>query len=244
MRFGNLIADESLAYRVVATVEIQFEGELMSDQRTPVLLKYYSAYLDDLNSATYIASVTQSYYPATLERLAEHGSVHQRRAAILAITFVGDYNCNTTMGRALWDPDRGVRMIAEDGISEIWLREGTEATQIALRRLSSLNCAQRYDDAIELAKQIIDESPSVAESHHQLASAHFMMDDFPATLGAAAQAVELNPYHFPALSMMGKSYLQLGQTTLALGCFERALRLNPNREDYRVHISRLRRSST
>ncbi len=76
----------------------------MSDQRTPVLLKYYSAYLNDLDSAAYIASVTQVYYPATLERLAQHGSVHQRRAAILAITFVGDYNCNTTMGRGCGIP--------------------------------------------------------------------------------------------------------------------------------------------
>ncbi len=89
-------------------------------------------------------------------------------------------------------------MIAEDGITEIWLREGTESTQAALRRLSSLNCTQRYEDAIELAEQLIGETPCVAESHHQLASAYFMTDNFRATIIAAAQAVELNPYHFCA----------------------------------------------
>ena len=135
-------------------------------------------------------------------------------------------------------------MIAEDGISTIWMRAGDAAIQSALRRVNNLNLAGRHEEAIRLAKQIIAEAPSVAESHHQLATAHFRRDDFLATLTPAAQAVELNPYHFAALSKMGKSYLQLGQSTLALRCFERALRLNPNREDYRVHISRLRRSST
>ena len=216
----------------------------MSDHRTPVLLKYYRDYLNDLNSAAYISQVTRTYYPATLERLARNGNVHQRRAAILAITFVGDYTCNATMGRALWDPDRGVRMIAEDGIGEIWFRQGTEAARAVLRRLNNLNQTQRHEEVIDLAEQVIAESPAVAESYHQLATAHLMRECYQATLVAAAQAVELNPYHFSALSKMGKSYLQLGETTLALGCFERALRLNPNREDYRVHISRLRRSST
>ena len=216
----------------------------MPDRRTPILLKYYGAYLDDLDSAAYVARITQTYYLATLERLAAHGDINQRRAAILAITFVGDYSCNATMGQALWDQDRGVRMIAEDGISAIWLRAGNAATQSALRHLNNLNLAQRHDEAIELATQIIAEAPSIAESHHQLATAHFMLDNYHATLSAATQAVELNPYHFTALSKMGKSYLQLGQSSLALRCFERALRLNPNREDYRVHISRLRRTST
>lgn len=216
----------------------------MKTNRSPLLLKFYSRYLDTLDSASFIDSLSQSYYPATLERLAINGNVTQRRAATLALTFVGDFLCNQTMGKALWDSDRGVRMIAEDGIAELWFRDGNGATQSALRRLQVLNYGQRHHEAIVLAIQLIEEKPDVAECHNQLANAFFQLDQFEDTLTAASQAVELNPYHFPALSTMGKSHMQLGETTRALECFERALRLNPNREDYRVHISRLRRSST
>lgn len=215
----------------------------MRNRQTPVLLTHYRDYLESLDSATFVTKVSKSYSEATLERLALHGGVNSRRAAVLALTFMGEYRCNATMGQSLWDPDRGVRMIAEDGISQVWLREGCPATQSSLRRLFFLNQAQRHDEAVTLANRIIQESPYIAEAHHQLSSALFALDDYCATLTSAAQAIELNPYHFLALSKMGDSYLQLNQTMLALGCFERALRLNPNREDYRIHISRLRRSS-
>lgn len=215
----------------------------MPIRRTPLLVRHYGSYLDTLDSASFVSRVSESYHVATLERLAKDGDINSRRAAVLALTFLGEFQCNPTMGHALWDPDRGVRMIAEDGICQIWLRQGCPATQSALRRLFQLNQAQRYDEAIDLATRIIKENPNVAEAHNQLANARFELDDYRGTLVAAAQATELNPYHFAALSKMGKSYLRFDQTTLALGCFERALRLNPNREDYRVHISRLRRSS-
>ena len=215
----------------------------MPRRRTPLLLKHYGTYLDSLDSAKFVADVSSSYHWATLERLAIYGDINCRRAAILALTFIGQYECNATMGHALRDPDRGVRMIAEDGICQIWLRQGCPATQSALRKLHYLNQAQRYDEVSDLAERLIDESPYIAETHYQLANARFESEDYRGTLIAAAQAIELNPYHFAALSKMGKSYLELDQTILALGCFERALRLNPNREDYRIHISRLRRSS-
>ena len=215
----------------------------MPIRRTPLLIKSYGRYLDTLDSASFVSRVSESYHTTTLERLAIHGDVNCRRAAVLALTFMGEYPCNATMGHALWDPDRGVRMIAEDGISQVWMRQGCPATQAALRKLFYLNQAQRYDEAIALADRVISESPYVAEAHHQLATARFELEDNWGTLEAAAQATELNPYHFAALSKMGNSHLRLDQTTLALGCFERALRLNPNREDYRIHISRLRRSS-
>jgi hypothetical protein len=43
---------------------------------------------------------------------------------------------------------------------------------------------------------------------------------------------------------MGECYAQMAESALALSCFQRALRLNPNREDFRVHINRLKRSTT
>ncbi|KKL27850.1 hypothetical protein LCGC14_2381040, partial [marine sediment metagenome] len=53
--------------------------------------------------------------------------------------------------------------------------------------------------------------------------------------------LEINPYHFPAATSMGQSYLELGNPVSALESFRRALRLNPDLEGIRVQVVRLAR---
>ena len=55
------------------------------------------------------------------------------------------------------------------------------------------------------------------------------------------EALEINPYHFVAATLMGQAYLELENPVSALECFRRALRLNPDLEGVRAHINRLTR---
>ncbi len=197
-----------------------------------------------MESASFIASASARYTCGTLERLARSGGTHQRRAATLALGFIGDYSCNATLGRALWDNDRGVRMLAEEGILRVWVRDGCGSAQASLRSLVHANNAQRFQQALKLSGQLLAAAPRLAEAHHQQAAAYFHLCDYHASLRAAAQATELNPYHFLAVARMGECYARIGEPACALECFQRALRLNPNREDFRAHVNRLRRSAT
>ncbi len=212
----------------------------MSDAiRLPFLTLLYQQYLANQDSAAFIRKISQTYTQGTLERLACHGSPDVRRSAILALGFLGDYDANHTMGRALVDEDRTVRMLAENGIRNLWNRAGTQEQCQTLAVLIRLNTAQQYRQAAERATRLLEEAPWFAEAWNQRAVARFALGEFEGSIQDCHQALEINPYHFAAASGMGQAYLHLGDHFSALECFRRALRLNPNLEGARAQVARL-----
>ena len=212
----------------------------MSDaQRLPFLTLLYQQYLANQDSAAFIRKLSHSYTQGTLERLASHSSPDVRRSAVLALGFLGDYEANHAMGRALVDDDRTVRMLAENGIRNLWNRVGTEEQCQQLAVIIRLNTAQQYRQASERATRLIEEAPWFAEAWNQRAVAHFALGEFEESINDCHQALEINPYHFAAASGMGQAYLHLGDHVAALEGFRRALRLNPNLEGARAQVARL-----
>ena len=92
--------------------------------RVPALYGLYHQYLLDQDTHRFGRMVKQKYTVGTLERLAVTGDRMARRAAVLAIGIAADYSSNATLGRALHDNDRGVRMLAESGIRHLWRAHG------------------------------------------------------------------------------------------------------------------------
>jgi tetratricopeptide (TPR) repeat protein len=209
--------------------------------QTPFLLALYRQYLDHQDSAGFISKVAQCYTPGTLQRLAQNCDRQVRRAAVLALGFVGDYTVNHTVGRALLDDDRTVRMLAENGIRALWTRAGNQHQRQELENIFRLNAARQYKEAVRRASELIDEAPWFAEAWHQRAIARFNLSQFVESIRDCHQALEINPYHFLAATGMGQAYLQLENYVSALESFRRALRLNPNLEGVRVHVVRLTR---
>lgn len=209
--------------------------------RTPYILDIYREYLDNQDTAGLITKTSRRYTQGTLQRLAEHDCPEVRRAAVLALGFVGDYEANATLGRALQDEDRTVRVIAENSIRSVWTRAGTEEDRQALGLIMRLNTAQRYDDAIKRTTRLLENAPWFAELWNQRAIACFSLGQYSDSIRDCHQALEINPYHFAAAAGMGQAYLELGNAVSALESFRRALRLNPDLESVRVQISRLTR---
>lgn len=214
----------------------------MSDaSRKPLLADLYSQYLQNQDSARFVRQVRQYYGQGTLERLAEHPVREVRRAAILALGFLGDYSANHTMGRALLDEDRSVRMLAENGIRSVWNRAGSETEQQELQIIFRLIGAQHFDAAIQRATALIEKSAWLAEAWNQRAIALFSLGRYAESIRDCHQALELNPYQFGAAAGMGQAYLRLGNHVSSLESFRRALRLNPGLEGVRVQVVRLAR---
>jgi tetratricopeptide (TPR) repeat protein len=211
------------------------------NSRAPVLCRLYRQYLDDQDSAGFIRGVSKCYNCGTLERLAVHCEHEVRRAAVLALGFVGDYECNHTMGRALLDDDRMVRMLAENGIRAVWMRAGSDEERQQLAVIVRLNAAQQYAEAARRASELIERAPSFAEAWNQRALAQFSLKRYAESIRDAHQALEINPYHFIAATSMGEAYLELGNAVSALESFRRALRLNPDLEGVRAQVVRLAR---
>ena len=210
--------------------------------RTPVLVIYYNRYLTNNDCTMFIKRVSRRYVNTTLERLLVMGDHVTRRAAVLALSLIGDYTSNAVLGRALVDRDRGVRTIAETGIRELWCRIGTRPQQEMLREVSDLNDQRQHADAARLATELIHNSPWIAEAWCQRGTAYYHLGQYDAAIRDCHQALEINPYHFTAAAGMGQCYMLQENPVAALEAFRRALRLNPGLEEVRAQVVRLQRS--
>jgi tetratricopeptide (TPR) repeat protein len=207
----------------------------------PVLDRLYQQYLEDEDSAAFICAITKVYCPATLERLARGGRRTTRRAAVLALGYVGRYESAAALGLALHDDDRGVRILAENGIRELWCRDGSESEQQRLEMIIRLNASQQYDEAIEQATTLLESAPWFAEAYNQRAIGHYQQGRYEEAAADCHQALEINPYHFAAAVGMAHCYLELEDGFAALECFRRAVKLNPSMEDVRAQVDYLAR---
>jgi len=216
----------------------------MSDEtsRVSLLNDFYQQYLTDQDASALLKKIDAHYLPGTLERLSTHGQRSTRRAAVLALGLVGDFRSNPVMGRALLDPDRGVRTLAENAIRALWCRTGSQAQRRHLSLVFRLNSKNRYEDAVRRATQLIDLAGELAEAWNQRAIAYFNSGRFADSIRDCQRTLELNPYHFGAATGMGQCYLQIGDRASALASFRLALKLNPNLEGVRAHVVYLQRS--
>lgn len=210
--------------------------------RKPFILAVYNEYLEQQDSESFTRQLLKWYTVGTLERLARHDLREIRRAAVLAIGFLGDYGSNHALGCALLDKDRNVRMLADNGIRVIWTRDGNEAERKEIQVIIRLNAARIYHDSIERATALIERAPWFAEAWHQRAEAFFAQGRLVESIRDSHQTLEINPYHFVAATSMGKAYLELQNSVSALECFRRSLRLNPDLEGVRAQVVRLTRA--
>jgi tetratricopeptide (TPR) repeat protein len=210
--------------------------------RNALLTALYERYLSDQDSSAFIDRVAERYAPATLERLVAMGDYRTRRAAVLALSLIGDFSSNAVLGRALVDRDRGVRSIAASGIRELWCRVGTRQQQKTLHIVLRFIETKRFEEAIGLATELIHESPWIAEAWCQRGTAYYHRGQYEASIRDCHQALEINPYHFTAAAGMGQCYLLQDNPVAALESFRRALRLNPGLEEVRAQVIRLQRS--
>ncbi|MGQ9505256.1 MAG: tetratricopeptide repeat protein [Thermogutta sp.] len=209
--------------------------------RTALLAGYYEDYLKHQDTARFVAEVNLRYTQGTLQRLLEHPAFELRRAAAMALGFLGDYDSNASLGKALNDPDPTVRLLAETSIRKVWLRYGTEAQQKQLSVIIRLNAARRYREAVLRADRLIEEVSGFAEAYNQRAVAYYGMGEHADAIQDCRMALELNPYHFAAAAGMGQAYLELRDHVAALDAFRRALKLNPDLQAVRMQVTRLER---
>ena len=206
------------------------------------LTRLYRRYLDTEVSADFITTVASFYSLPTLHRIATCGDRLSRRAAMLAVTFIGDARSFETIGVGLLDDDRAVRLLAEDGSRAVWQRAAPKGAQHAVQIVMRHICAQELDDAIELSSTIIGANPDYAEAYNQRAIAYFESEQLFDAIADCQQVLELNPYHFPAATGLGHCFMECGDLVSAIEYFQHALRICPDLEYVRSQIDMLQRS--
>ncbi len=216
----------------------------MSDafNQGPLLADFFEEYLDDQDLNAFLRSASDRYYIGTLERLTQSGERMSRRAAVLALGRLSDYQSNSVLGRALVDLDRGVRTLAENAIIMVWPRVGLAIHQRRLGAVDEQLDDGDFDRASQLAGKIIQDAPWIAQSWYQRGKAFYHLGQCDAATRDCHQALEINPYHFQAAAVMGQAYEMQHNPVAALEAYRRALRLNPNMEEVRARVIQLQRS--
>lgn len=209
--------------------------------RTPILEDFYHRFLRTEKSADFIFDVSQHYTIESLETLARSGGRLSRRAAILALGLLGNFSSNHIVGRALSDRDRGVRLLADHGIRQLWIRIGHSGLEAGLRNIIRQNRQHRFASAIDMADELIHLAPEYAEAWNQRAIASYHLEDYRQAIHDCRRTIELNPYHFLAALGSANCNLERGDVVEALEDYRLALRINPDLETVRTQIDQLER---
>jgi tetratricopeptide (TPR) repeat protein len=204
-----------------------------------LLVDYYETFLQDQDLDAFQRNVSTRYSEATLGRLLLNGDTRSRRAAVLALGLVGGYTMNEVVARALRDSDPTVRRLADGALWSIWYRADTPENNAQLERVRELLAAQRLDDAHATATRLIACASRFAEAYNQRAIALFLMGRFDESAADCRRVLELNPYHFGALSGLAQCYLRLNLRKEALKTFRRALKMQPHSEGLREAVQTL-----
>jgi tetratricopeptide (TPR) repeat protein len=184
-------------------------------------------------------SIDSRYTEASLTRIASTGDVLARRAAVLSLGVSGSFGSNAAVARRLKDPDATVRRLASEALWSIWCRADTPVNNTALEAVQALIERGQLDEAIREADRLIKSAPGFAEAYNQRAIAYCFSGRLAESAADCKRVLELNPYHFGALSGLGQCQLGLDLRAEAIRTFRRALALQPYSDGLRATIAEL-----
>lgn len=210
--------------------------------RYSILLTYYQRYLNDGDTAQFIAAVARKYSVNALQRLVLSGDRFSRRAAALAIGLLGDVHSCHVLGPLLRSRDRKLRLVVDDALRAIAAREGTANERQQLELIVRFNECGNFERSVDLATQLIETAGGTAEVFHQRSLAFFQLDAISQAIEDCRQALKLNEFHYAAMVGLGHCHLELGDLLESLFWFRRAVDVYPDLEPVRLQIRRLEKA--
>ena len=211
----------------------------MPAHQASMLIEYYQRFLKDQDLEGFRRDVDARYNEGTLCRIVQNGDVQARRSAVLALGIGGSIGSNAVVAKGLKDADPTVRSLAANALWAIWGRADTPENNAALDEVQALIARGRLDEAIKKSNALIARASGFAEAINQRAIAHYLGGHLAESAGDCRRVLELNPYHFGALSGLGQCQIRLGQKDQAIRTFRRALDLQPYSADLRETIAAL-----
>jgi tetratricopeptide (TPR) repeat protein len=124
-------------------------------------------------------------------------------------------------------------------IGELWSASGSDSMDLLLARGREAMDEEAYDKAIDHLTALTRLAPEFAEGFNARATAHFLRDDYWASVRDIQRTLALEPRHFGALAGLGVILERLGDEAEALAAHRAALAVNPHLEDSAEAVKRL-----
>ena len=209
--------------------------------RTPRLVAAYRRYLHGTDAPQYAGDVNRYYSASTLATVLGRGDVEMRRAAAMALGLIGDRSAIEPLGRAISDPDRGVRLAADDSFRALAVRDAAPLHHQQLLKVMHLNDGGEFGAALSLTMILVDQAPMYAEAYHQLGVCYLGLDNFDEAEAALCSCLWQCRYHYPAWQGLARCKIAEGDLSAAIHSLDRALEICPDLESARVQIRAIRR---
>lgn len=131
-------------------------------------------------------------------------------------------------------------VLVEREIWRIWISARDPALDRLMRQGVLALEQGRFEAALDVFDQLIEQAPAFAEAWNKRATVHYLVGDYQASVADIRKTLALEPRHFGALSGLGLIYDALGEPKAALRSFEAALEINPHQRGIRQRVQELR----
>eukprot|EP00250_Pteridium_aquilinum_P017505 c23663_g1_i1 orf=61-1035(+) len=155
------------------------------------------------------------------------GSVSEKLEMIAELGEMGDYRVVPMLVNGLLDSNSQIASETEKAMWKIFMCSGREDVDRLLEEGLGLMLSSNLSRAKDVFTKVIESAPSFAEGWNKRATVNYLMQEYQASIIDCERTLELNPYHFGALSGMGLCYAALNDSESALLWFEKAYSLHP-----------------
>jgi tetratricopeptide (TPR) repeat protein len=124
-------------------------------------------------------------------------------------------------------PDEESAEQLASAIEKIWRRSGSDTADLMMERAGVALQEQNYDLAIQILDALTRIAPAYAEGWNQLATVHFLRDDYKGAVRELRHVLALEPRHFKALEGLAIILRETGNKKSALKAMRQVLAIHP-----------------
>lgn len=120
--------------------------------------------------------------------------------------------------------------IIEVQIWRIWIDSERDDMNALMEKGTRAMAQGRLEDAIAIFGRVVTTLPDFAEGWNKRATAHYLNQNYTASVIDIERTLALEPRHFGAISGMGLIFLARRDEAGALRAFEEVLKIHPQRQ--------------
>lgn len=125
-------------------------------------------------------------------------------------------------------PNEESAELVATAIEKVWRRSGSDTADLMMERASLALQAQNFELAIKILGALTKMAPAYAEGWNQLATIHFLRDDYQGAVSELRHVLALEPRHYKALEGLAIILRETGNKKAALKAMRQVLAIYPH----------------
>jgi tetratricopeptide (TPR) repeat protein len=127
----------------------------------------------------------------------------------------------------------------EELIWQIWFEHSDPGIESQIMTAVAQMNGNQLDAALATLNRLVEAAPDFAEAWNRRATLHYIMGNYAASEADIVKTLQLEPFHFGALSGRGLVLISQGKYEEARNAFSRALEVNPNMPEVKNNIDQI-----